>query len=256
MLRCLTILSSLLFVGSMIACGEAPSTATVSAAGGLRMRAEPNTSANRITTIPDGSAVQILSTSGEEIELAGKRGKWTEVQYEDQSGWVFGGFLVSASNHPEISTASSDSGCPSSLSFKSIKAPAYFTFGGIQEGALKIDLTADSARFHLGAMGDAEWPAQNGTWDVDDAGTLTIQFSHDVNSACMDDCKAACMMGGECGEAQTMCEQSCSESSGFEAETLKLKRIGDLISSEFSGNRYLSMEYDICDTEIRTEKML
>lgn len=66
------------------------------------MRAEPNTSANRIATIPDGTTVQVISTSGEEIELAGKRGKWTEVQFQEKTGWVFGGFLStqSASDSP------------------------------------------------------------------------------------------------------------------------------------------------------------
>lgn len=82
----------ILFAVILFSCSKRE-TATVNANGGLRMRAEPNLTAERIGTIPDGATVEILSRSGEEIELSGKTGKWTQVKYQNDSGWVFGGFL-------------------------------------------------------------------------------------------------------------------------------------------------------------------
>ena len=74
----------------------APDTAIVAATGGLRMRSAPDLNADRIFTIPDGATVSVRQTRGAALEISGKRGQWTEVEFGGKTGWVFGGFLRAA----------------------------------------------------------------------------------------------------------------------------------------------------------------
>lgn len=67
--------------------------AFIKADGGLRMRSGPGAAAEVVKLIPDGGSVTIVEEEREET-IGGRRGRWTKVRYEDQSGWVFGGFLV------------------------------------------------------------------------------------------------------------------------------------------------------------------
>ena len=91
----------LLFLASLAACSEAsrPDASTedlmkASANGGLRLRAEPNLEAKRLGLIPDGTLVKKLGEHGEVIEIAGKKGKWIKIQWDELSGYAFGAFLV------------------------------------------------------------------------------------------------------------------------------------------------------------------
>ncbi|MCB1173492.1 MAG: SH3 domain-containing protein [Leptospiraceae bacterium] len=77
-----------------------PDTRYVDADGGLRMRSEPSLESQKLTTIPNGSPVTILSTSGSTITIAQRSGRWTQVTYNNQAGWVFGGFL--SSTNPDV----------------------------------------------------------------------------------------------------------------------------------------------------------
>lgn len=66
----------------------------VNAQGGLRMRETSDTSGKVISIIPDKSEVSVIETTGSEIEISGKKGKWTKVSFENKEGWIFGGFLI------------------------------------------------------------------------------------------------------------------------------------------------------------------
>ncbi|MBL8021174.1 MAG: SH3 domain-containing protein [Leptospirales bacterium] len=68
----------------------------VMAAGGLNMRNEPNVGAQVVLLIPENAEVTVLERTGEEVEIGGKRGKWTKVSFGSQRGWVFGGFLAAS----------------------------------------------------------------------------------------------------------------------------------------------------------------
>lgn len=65
----------------------------VTAIDGLRLRQAPEVAGPVLTAIPWGSRVALLSEKDPVIELSGKRGKWSEVQWEGKKGWAFGGFL-------------------------------------------------------------------------------------------------------------------------------------------------------------------
>lgn len=65
----------------------------VLAGSSLKLRSEPSTDASELTVIPGGATVAVLEVTGEEIELSGKTGKWTKINYKGQIGWAFGGFL-------------------------------------------------------------------------------------------------------------------------------------------------------------------
>lgn len=84
----------------------------VSAEGGLRMREEASTDAQRILTIPDGSPVEVLEQKEEQITISGRNGRWAKVAFREpvtglvQEGWVFGGFLTATS--PLLTTFPSD----------------------------------------------------------------------------------------------------------------------------------------------------
>ncbi len=68
--------------------------AWVKAKGGLRMRNKPSTDGELIIVIPEREEVRINEESGDILTISGSKGRWTRVEYEDKSGWVFGGFLT------------------------------------------------------------------------------------------------------------------------------------------------------------------
>ncbi|MEQ9366636.1 MAG: SH3 domain-containing protein [Leptospirales bacterium] len=68
------------------------------------MRSAPTLEAERILTIPDGAAVRVRQTRGAVIEISGQSGKWTEVEFKGQTGWVFGGFLQESRSRPATET--------------------------------------------------------------------------------------------------------------------------------------------------------
>ncbi len=65
----------------------------VRADGGLRMREQPSQMAKVTELIPDGSRVTLLGESDDEILLLGRRGKWVRVSWNNDTGWVFSGYL-------------------------------------------------------------------------------------------------------------------------------------------------------------------
>lgn len=210
MLRCRTLFSSLLFVVSIFACGEAPdiTVATVNATGGLRMRAEPNTSAKRITTIPDGSSVQVLSISGEEIELAGKRGKWSEVQYNEHVGWVFGGFL--GSPKPETKDVG---GCES------------LTVDSSRDEFAGKDYKVDIFEFSLRQNGEATVSLYDamtegvfdGSWSHEPRRGIHIEFSANLSASCLDGCAEAATAPAEADDCTNSCETKWADPVNAEA---------------------------------------
>lgn len=65
----------------------------VSARDGLRMRISPDVGSERVLTIPDRSAVEVLEESGDVVSISGTSGKWLRVRWNNTTGWVFGGFV-------------------------------------------------------------------------------------------------------------------------------------------------------------------
>ncbi|MFC1670903.1 peptidoglycan DD-metalloendopeptidase family protein [Spirochaetota bacterium] len=64
----------------------------------LRVRDEPSNEGCVITSIQHQKKVKIVDV-GDEIETIQRvRSKWVEVEYEDYTGWVFGGFLSKDKN--------------------------------------------------------------------------------------------------------------------------------------------------------------
>lgn len=97
----LTLLAAICLLGPTSFCGDKnPEQAQIVAQGGLRMRVSPDLQAQRILTIPDGTIVEILERQSETIEVAGRQGEWTRVRFENQDGWVFGGFLNPLEDYP------------------------------------------------------------------------------------------------------------------------------------------------------------
>ncbi len=74
----------------------------VNAPGGLRMRSKPQLESSRIMTIPDGSKVNVLKKNNDGEVIDGKFGFWTLVEFDKQSGWVFGAYLSDTA--PEAAT--------------------------------------------------------------------------------------------------------------------------------------------------------
>ena len=66
----------------------------VAAKRGLSVRNAPSSSGKKIDVVAFGTRVLLLSEKEESIELAGKVGRWTEVYWAGNTGWVFGGFLT------------------------------------------------------------------------------------------------------------------------------------------------------------------
>lgn len=68
-------------------------TATVSVKEGLRIRSGPAQNAQKLGVIPEGTAVVVLEEKDPEVTVAGRKGRWTRVNWNGTIGWVFGGFL-------------------------------------------------------------------------------------------------------------------------------------------------------------------
>ena len=60
---------------------------------GIRMREAPDPSSETITTILAYSKVLLLKETGNEITLQEHTGKWSNIEWNGQTGWVFGGYL-------------------------------------------------------------------------------------------------------------------------------------------------------------------
>ncbi|MEZ5048347.1 MAG: SH3 domain-containing protein [Saprospiraceae bacterium] len=98
----ITVLIAVLFALQSALCNTDPDTTTplskqfVTANSGLCLRNQPRSNATQITVIPFGAAVEILPdtlTYGEET-VSYVKGQWKKVRYENQTGYVFDGFLA------------------------------------------------------------------------------------------------------------------------------------------------------------------
>ena len=76
----------------------------VDARGGLRMRESPSLEARSIHLLADGSEVLVLEEKPQEETLQEKTGRWTRVKQDDREGWVFGAYLVDASDGDELTS--------------------------------------------------------------------------------------------------------------------------------------------------------
>jgi len=65
----------------------------VAAKSGLNLRSDPDKSSKVITLIPFGSKVAIEQSQDNEIFLDGRYGKWVNVKFGNNTGWLFSGFL-------------------------------------------------------------------------------------------------------------------------------------------------------------------
>lgn len=63
--------------------------------GFLALRSDPNSETGyRITKIPHGTDVDIVSCQGYSESVGTRRGRWCQVNYNGQIGWVFDAFLI------------------------------------------------------------------------------------------------------------------------------------------------------------------
>ena len=67
----------------------------VATKSGLNLRSAPNKSSKVLVLIPFGGKITVVKSDSKEIFLDGRYGKWVNVKYGNQKGWVFDGFLCS-----------------------------------------------------------------------------------------------------------------------------------------------------------------
>jgi hypothetical protein len=60
---------------------------------GLRMRETADQKGKQIALIPDGAKITFLEEQGDDITISDRKGKWSKVEWNGKTGWVFGGFL-------------------------------------------------------------------------------------------------------------------------------------------------------------------
>jgi hypothetical protein len=81
---------------------EVATTATYLVNGnGVRLRAEPNVSAQELGKLSLGAAVTPLQKTPNQSTLNGKTAPWYQVKTDKATGWVFGSFLVPATNYTD-----------------------------------------------------------------------------------------------------------------------------------------------------------
>ncbi len=80
----------------------------VIAEGGLNARENPDLTAKVVFLLPNYYSIETYEEVGEEMEVKDKKGKWTKIDYEGKTGYVFGGYLTNArlnnSGHNEANT--------------------------------------------------------------------------------------------------------------------------------------------------------
>ena len=59
----------------------------------LRLRENPSTDAEAVTTLWSGSVVEILTKTAKEEQVEGELDYWYQVSFEGLTGWVFGAYL-------------------------------------------------------------------------------------------------------------------------------------------------------------------
>ena len=63
----------------------------------LTLRDSPSLYGRKLGSIPKNAQVEIQYYATEEVTINGKRGRWCFVQYNNESGYVFGGYLLEQS---------------------------------------------------------------------------------------------------------------------------------------------------------------
>lgn len=61
---------------------------------GLRLRTEPNDDSKVVTTIPSNSTVTIMDKNGPKQTIEGQSANWIKVEFNEDIGWVWGGFVM------------------------------------------------------------------------------------------------------------------------------------------------------------------
>lgn len=172
-MKLISVLGSVYFTLFIIHCGkgapEKPSNQFVAAAGGLTMRASPDTGGQFILVIPNNSQVTVTETIGNEVEIGGRRGRWVKVKFNSQQGYVFGGFLsvepasVDLSNGPGYMQANADCDV--------VDAEAWLIFF---EPEFKVRMVSDKDRNF-----DKPNKTQTGTYKTNADGTMvTITWTN------------------------------------------------------------------------------
>lgn len=84
----------LLFLINLTASAKEPKMQYfVDAKGGLHLREEPSEKSKSILLIPDKSEIKILKEVGDTVKLNEKSGRWTEVNFGNKNGFVFGAYI-------------------------------------------------------------------------------------------------------------------------------------------------------------------
>lgn len=91
----LTTLFVLLFAGMGLSQSnwKLSSTQYISAPSGLNMRQAPSTSGAKILKLPYGAKVKIQENTSKKLTFEGIKGHWVKIKYNDQTGYIFDGFM-------------------------------------------------------------------------------------------------------------------------------------------------------------------
>jgi hypothetical protein len=101
------IITTLFFLLVTFGCKKnIPDKMYVSSTKGVILRSEPDSNSNKITSVPFMTEVQIIEQKKEQIFLAERYGKWTKVKFDNNEGWLFGGFLCEFKIDKLLETAS------------------------------------------------------------------------------------------------------------------------------------------------------
>ncbi len=65
----------------------------VSGEDGIRMREFSDSDSDTITIVPRAAKVKLLEETGDDMIISGQTGKWSKIEWNNQTGWAFGGFL-------------------------------------------------------------------------------------------------------------------------------------------------------------------
>ncbi|HPY42445.1 MAG TPA: SH3 domain-containing protein, partial [Thiolinea sp.] len=59
----------------------------------LIVRDQPNVTANKLGTVPEGGKVKVLEANVKADFISGHKGAWVKIEWLDKTGYVFDGFL-------------------------------------------------------------------------------------------------------------------------------------------------------------------
>jgi lipoprotein-anchoring transpeptidase ErfK/SrfK len=161
-----TTFCTLLSLGS-VAMAFASDLYAVNVSTTLMVRAQPDSNASSLGTLKRGAEVEVNQLIGNSQTIGGVKGRWAEIDYNNQTGYVFSGFLKPLADNKATHTESNSSNSADTTG-NTTKPANTATPGKAKHAKLLAELAQQYPS-----------PYANGVFVVDDSEQRMYWYKHD-----------------------------------------------------------------------------